>query len=776
MKLARFSLGTAFAVLIGVTAGIAPAASAVGADAAVPLPFAHFADMVVDAAHGHVFVSGGAGSDSLFVTDLDGNTVTTIPSEPGATSLALSADGGTLYAALTDGDAISVIDTGTLKETARDDTGSGTHPASLAVAGGRVWFGYGTAGAGGIGALDASGAGPDAVVLDQDPAGAWATVPLLATRPGQVGSSGVLVAGAQGADAADFAVFDVSSGVAERTASTTLAMTGLAQFAVTADGKDVLIGRFGQNLRTSDYRTSDLAIDSDGGERWFYPTAVGVAPDGTVAVSQSADQLMIYLADSGSPMNWFEGPDFSHFADRGVAWDPDGSRLFAVTIDNASGKPTLRVVKDPEVALTDGFGSLSSDREVKPGEPVSGWFRIVTDGIPFVSTVAHLTRIDPAHPDGVALPDPVYTAQSGRAGYFSFSDIPPLEGKFTYRIDYTGDASHQPASGHFDATVAKGVPAIVLTAPAKSRRAAPLTIPGQLTTGPYSSGEVVHITRTDLAHPKGTVLPDAPLAADGTFTIADTPTVGAANTYTVTYPGDSAHQAATGSATVQVSRATTALKVSTDAKTYAYHAQATVTAHLGATYNSRTVKIYAQHSGSSKKTLVKSGKVDAHGNLVVHYKLTYSTTFSAVFAGDQRYAPASVKASVGVHAKVTDSLRLYDHSTHIGGHLYRVYLRDAGVAPQFMATIAPDHLGQCVYVTLQRLHSDGHWHTISTSACDTLGTGAAGSTVVDNLHWKDMPNGARYRIRAHYVHDSTDPGNLNTYGSWQYLTIAPHPS
>ncbi|MDX6347927.1 MAG: hypothetical protein QOF84_2717 [Streptomyces sp.] len=774
MKLARLSLVTALAVLAGVTVGIAPAASAAGAVAAVPLPFAHFADMAVDAGHGHVFISGGSGSDSLLVTDLDGNTVATIPSEPGATSLALSADGGTLYAALTSSDAISVIDTDTLTEIVRDDTGSGTRPASLAVAGGRVWFGYGTAGAGAIGSLDVSGAGPDAVALDQDPAGTWAGAPLLATRPGQVGSSGVLVAGAQGADAADFAVFDVSSGAAERTASTTLAMTGLAQFAVTADGKDVLIGRLGQQLTTSDYRTSDLAIDPDGQERWFYPTAVAVAPDGTVAVSQSADQLPIYRSDNSSSMNWFEGPDFSHFADRGVAWDPDGSRLFVVTIDNVSGKPTLRVAKNPEVALTDGY--LSPDRFVKPGEAVTGWFTIVTEGTPFGSPVAHLTRIDPAHPDGIALPDPVYTAGSSAGGYFSFSDTPPSEGKFTYRIDYTGDASHQPASGSIDATVAKGVPGVVLTAPAKSRRAAPLSIPGQLTTGPYASGEVVHVTRTDLAHPKGTALPDVPLAADGTFTIADTPAVGAANTYTVTYPGDSAHKAASSSATVQVSRAATALKVSTNAKTYAYHAQATVTAHLGTTYNSRTVAIYAQRNGSTKKTLVKSGKVDAHGNLVVHYKLTYSTAFSAVFAGDYRYAPATVKVSVGVHAKVTDSLRLYDHSTHIGGHLYRVYLRDAGVAPQFMATVAPVHLGQCVYVTLQRLRSDGQWHTVSTSSCDTLGGDAAGSTVVDNLPWKNMPNKARYRIRAHYVHDSSDPGNLNTYGSWQYLTIVQHPS
>lgn len=89
-----------------------------------------------------------------------------------------------------------------------------------------------------------------------------------------------------------------------------------------------------------------------------------------------------------------------------------------------------------------------------------------------------------------------------------------------------------------------------------------------------------------------------------------------------------------------------------------------------------------------------------------------------------------------------------------------------------MATIAPVDVGKCVYVTLQRLRS-GHWRTVSTSACQTPG---GGSAIVDNLPWKGMANGARYRIRAHYVHDSTHLGNLNAYGSWQYLTITPHPA
>lgn len=95
------------------------------------------------------------------------------------------------------------------------------------------------------------------------------------------------------------------------------------------------------------------------------------------------------------------------------------------------------------------------------------------------------------------------------------------------------------------------------------------------------------------------------------------------------------------------------------------------------------------------------------------------------------------------------------------------------VAPDGVVAVSQsDQL--CLYVTLQRLHSDGHWHTVSTSACQSLG--GAGSAVVDNLSWKGMPNGARYRVRAQYVHDSRDPGNLNTYGSWQYLTIVQRPS
>ena len=56
--------------------------------------------------------------------------------------MAESADESTLYVALPDGDAISVIDTATLTETRRISTGPGTEPESLALVGGRLFFSY----------------------------------------------------------------------------------------------------------------------------------------------------------------------------------------------------------------------------------------------------------------------------------------------------------------------------------------------------------------------------------------------------------------------------------------------------------------------------------------------------------------------------------------------------------------------------------------------------------------------------------------------------------
>ncbi|WP_158697930.1 hypothetical protein [Streptomyces prunicolor] len=92
MKTRRMSLLAAAATVLGLTGVIVPGAADSYAASGVALPIAHFSHLLVDAGHGHLFFSGGAGTDGIVVTDLDGGDAatiggdaTTIGGEPGAT-------------------------------------------------------------------------------------------------------------------------------------------------------------------------------------------------------------------------------------------------------------------------------------------------------------------------------------------------------------------------------------------------------------------------------------------------------------------------------------------------------------------------------------------------------------------------------------------------------------------------------------------------------------------------------------------------------------------
>ncbi|MEV6760829.1 choice-of-anchor D domain-containing protein [Streptomyces sp. NPDC051105] len=367
--------------------------------------------------------------------------------------------------------------------------------------------------------------------------------------------------------------------------------------------------------------------------------------------------------------------------------------------------------------------------------------------------VAHITR------NGTALPDAATKAD----GSFTFTDTPPAEGTYTYAASYAGDATHGTASTTTLVQVSKLATSVSLTAPATATRARQLTVSGTLSGSPFAAGGVVKVTRTDLAHTSGTALADAKVAADGSFTFADTPQIGGANTYQVTYGGDVSHKPGSTDATVQISRASTSLTIATDHATYSYGQTAKVTAHLGTTYNKRTAAIYAQPFGGTS-VLVNSGKVDSHGNLTGSYKLARNTTFSAVFAGDYRYAPKTVARSVQSHVRVSEKLSGYYTNTHYGSTLYRVYHHTA--KEQLDVTVTPDKAGQCVLFRVQRYYS-GTWHTQTTTPCAPLSSASAGR------HKTSLTNsvGSRFRIAAEYVRSSRDNTNLSTWGAWQYFTV-----
>ncbi|WP_328749712.1 choice-of-anchor D domain-containing protein [Streptomyces sp. NBC_00285] len=367
--------------------------------------------------------------------------------------------------------------------------------------------------------------------------------------------------------------------------------------------------------------------------------------------------------------------------------------------------------------------------------------------------VVHLTR------NGTALPDATAKAD----GSFTVTDTPPAEGTYTYAASYAGDTTHETASASNLVQVAKLSTSVTVTAPATATRAQKLTVSGTLSGSPFATGGVVKVTKTDLAHPSGGALPDAKVAANGSFTFTDTPQIGGANTYKVSYGGDISHKPGSSTATTQVSRAATALTITTDHATYDYAQSAKITAHLGTTYNSRTVAIYAQpYSGS--KVLVKSGTVDSHGNLTGSYKLSRNTTFSAVFTGDYRYAPKTVARAVHTHAGVSEKLAGYYTNTQYGSTTYRVYHRT--VKEQLNVTVSPNKAGQCVLYRVQRYYSSA-WHTQSTTSCSALSSTSTGR---QQMSLTNSVN-SRFRVAAQYVHSSRDNTNLSTWGAWQYFTV-----
>ena len=132
--------------------------------------------------------------------------------------------------------------------------------------------------------------------------------------------------------------------------------------------------------------------------------------------------------------------------------------------------------------------------------------------------------------------------------------------------------------------------------------------------------------------------------AGGTFTLTNVPPRYAHYFYTAYYATNGTYAPNWHSCLIIVNPLHTTLRL-TAPGSVAGGTTVQVTAHLGKTYNSRYVAIFAQPAGGAKK-LVKKGKVNSAGNLTISYTITANTTFTAVFAGDSHYAPVTVKATV----------------------------------------------------------------------------------------------------------------------------------
>ncbi len=372
------------------------------------------------------------------------------------------------------------------------------------------------------------------------------------------------------------------------------------------------------------------------------------------------------------------------------------------------------------------------------------------------------------YPPGAQTPVNQYTVPGSQIWLVNDGLAFSADGSALYAVYQDGGGTPGTTVGFFVRAYANPTvtaSAITLSGPAKVIRGHSLTITGKLalTVGQPPTGSPVTITRS-LAGTSAVTRWTRTTAADGAFSLTDTPPGLGTYTYTAAYDGTAATQAATASRAVLVTKIPSSLRVTASAGTVGYRAAVKVTAHLGRTSNSRTVRMYATAFGAKTAVLIKVGRVDSRGDLTVSYRPAHSTTFSATFAGDAQYQPAAASRKVYVRAGVKQGISGYYGSEHIGSALYRLYHGTGKLTST--VTVAPKKTGGCVAFEVQQYYQ-GAWQANTTSSCQVLG--ASSRTAIK--YRLSGAVGGRFRIRGEFNRASGDTTNKNASSAWAYFTV-----
>jgi hypothetical protein len=326
------------------------------ASAAVPgttLPLTGFSHMVVDGAHGHVFVTGSASDSAIVVLNEDGTSAGTITGETGAGGMVL--DGGTLYVARCGAGVIDEIDTATLTQ-----TGSFSAPVGgtcdLAEAGGRLWFSDSNDHQ--FGHLESVSLDSSHTVVDT---GQNLYQMLLATTPAH--PDWLVVVESQQSPTVGH-VFDVTDPANPTQLANVWDLGGTGDaggITITPDGSTLMLAAGGA------VRAFGLPGLSTG---TVYPTPTYST---AVAVSSDGEQLAggtegiydpdVYLFDTGSTTklaSWDFGNGMDTTYPDGLAFSSDGSHLFAVSKGTSGSSAVFHVIST--VILPKGTVSIKTSK------------------------------------------------------------------------------------------------------------------------------------------------------------------------------------------------------------------------------------------------------------------------------------------------------------------------------------------------------------------------------------------------------------------------------
>jgi hypothetical protein len=534
-----------------------------------------------------------------------------------------------------------------------------------------------------------------------------------------------------------------------------------------------------------------------------YPTGDGTAPrrialtegriwfgygdqwdSGLGEVDLTADPATVTLDLAGAhdfastPMLYADpaNPDTLVALDGGISSGP------IVVYDVSSGTPVIRVTANEGGFYRDG--ALTPDGQsivvAGPGNRAVTEFRLSDLQQVHAYPVKDEPETVSVAPDGTVAATAIDTGDTGDTYVFPGGADAPAS------VRNLSDA-WMPWGGHSTAWSADGTKLFVLTgssgsmefhavaeprkyvtkltadAPATATRARTLTVKGTLAAGLVPpAGTLLNVVRTDMLSPSGKSLGTKALGANGAFSFTDVPPAGGTVRYTVTYAGDAAHTPASGSDTVAVSRATPALTLTNNGKAYDYGRKVVFTAHLGTTYSNRTVEIWADPYGADKPNqLLRTGKVDSHGNLSATLDMWRDTSVTAVFKGDSQYGARTVKSTAYTHVRIANALSRYYRTGYIGSTRYTWFHKNTDAV---VATTMSYYKGRKERLDLQ-VYSNGTWYTTDSGYFALTTTGKC---AVDLGH--PGTSGVRARVRAAYIDPTSgDYVNTTTYGAWSYI-------
>ncbi len=688
----RLSAAAAAAVLLlaGALASAAPAASLT--TGYYGYGWLYFGELLT--VGDKVVTSGGAASDRLSVRRAAGSPHRWILGIGAADGLAAAAAGAPGYAALAQDRAIVRIDTSTWTESARWPVPDNQCPRGLAVAGGKVWYADVCGGAGDLWSLDtATGATTSSGISLEDPR--------LMPMPGDASSFLALERGTSPGSVRRYSVVDgaLQPGDAWRGAKPGGGTVGnVNDAALDPDGVHLLVAADGSPAIR--LRLSDLVPDGTFGTL-DSPRAVAAstAYSGVVALAPAAYDAPVEIYRGGTKLRGINA--WSVISPGGMRWSPDGDRLYAAT-------ETASLYVWADAAKVDSTLTMNPMKPVRMNSHVEVTGTLTSEGAPVAGAALTVVRQDglvkTAVPGTTTGPDGAYTVTVPVG--VPVNGMNPL-----ITVSWAGDDRIGASFANRDVGLTQSVSRVTVAAPASVERGRPYVLPGALTGDsapvPYA---VVSLTRKDMA---GSRTFTVKTGSAGTFSYRDTPAVGGTVAWTASFAGTVARTAAKASRSVGVSRARTSVSVSTDKSVYAYGATAKVRVHLGTTYNGRVVSVYAKRYGSSTLSLIGRGKVGSTGYLTVNYRITARTTFTAKFAGDYRYLPASGSATRVSQARVWVVMNSYFSRSG------STYTYPAGSVPTGAAHASPGPPGSCMSAVVQR-KSGSSWITDQTLSCVRL--------------------------------------------------------